>query len=72
MYRTGIVSILFDRDSGVCVADQVQGTENRASICTVSIGSMDVAADMWSIKLRICTIDSQDMTMTEGNWGCGK
>ena len=53
MYRTGIVSILFDRGSGVCVADQVQGTENRASICTVSIGSMDVEADMWSIKTKI-------------------
>lgn len=52
----GIVSVLFGRNSGVCVADQVQGTENRASICTVSIGSMDVEADMWSIKLRICII----------------
>lgn len=42
--------------SGACVADPAQRAENRASICTVSIGSMDVAADMWSIKLRICII----------------
>ena len=53
MYRTGIVSILFGRGSGTCVADQEQGTENRASICTVPIGSMDVEADMWSIKTKI-------------------
>ena len=53
MYRTGIVSILFGRGSGACVADPAQRAENRASICTVSIGSMDVEADMWSIKTKI-------------------
>ena len=53
MYRTGIVSILFGRGSGACVVDPAQRAENRASICTVSIGSMDVEADMWSIKTKI-------------------
>ena len=41
-----------------------RGTENRASICTVSIGSMDVEADMWSIKTKILDNIKTGMTMT--------